>query len=450
MAEPTKTAQWSSRWVFILAVAGSAVGLGNIWKFPYMAGESGGAAFILIYLACIAILGLPILLSELFIGRHTQKSPINALNALISTHKLKPFWKIVGWSGSLAGFLILSFYSVIAGWALHYVVTIPSIVESPQNVSEAFTSLTQSAPTLLFWHSIFMLAVMFTIANGVNKGIETCIKLLMPSLLGILMLLVIYSAIEGDLATTLQFMFSPDFSKITSEVILDALSHAFFSLSLGMGALMAYGAYVPKSFSLKESAVIIAMVDTGVALLAGLAIFPIVFQNALQPEAGPGLLFITLPLAFASMPFGTIFGILFFLLTAFAAFTSAISLTEPLVSYLVEKYNACRKRVSVHICAACWLLGIGSALSFGDLSGYVTIPVVNLSVFDFLDKLTTNIMLPLGGLCTAVFVGYCIPKEAVFEELNIKEGPWQTFWSVAIRFVVPIGITGIFIKIIFF
>ena len=326
---------WSSRWTFILAATGSAVGLGNIWKFPYMAGDNGGGAFVLVYLACIAVIGLPIMLGEIMIGRRGRSSPANTMKALAAEANTTSAWTLLGATGALAGLLILSFYSVAAGWALSYVFNGFQDI-TPESSTSSFNALLSSPSSLIFWHTLFLSVTVFVVARGILDGLEKWINTLMPMLFVIVLLLCLYATQSGAFVEGLIYLFQPDFSKINPEVMLEALGQAFFTLSLGMGAIMAYGAYMPANQNIGKTAISVAALDTGVALLAGIAIFPIVFANGLAASEGPGLVFVTLPIAFSSMPLGVFFGTLFFVLLSIAALSSSISLIEPGVAWLIE------------------------------------------------------------------------------------------------------------------
>ena len=283
---------WSSRFAFVLAAAGSAVGLGNIWKFPYMAGENGGGAFVLIYLVCIALFGIPVMMSEVLIGRRGRSSPVNTMSALAAEEKRSPMWRMLGLMGVLAGFLILSYYSVIAGWALSYVVDTAKGTFSgatSEYAGEMFNNLISDPKRLLFWHSLFVLLTMIVVVRGVSHGLETAVRFLMPALFILILVMIGYAMLHGDFIASLKFLFTPDFSKISPEVVLNAMGQAFFSLSLGMGAIMMYGSYLPDDASIATTSFQVAIADTLVAILAGLAIFPIVLANGLEAGQGPGI-----------------------------------------------------------------------------------------------------------------------------------------------------------------
>ncbi|MCG7893405.1 MAG: sodium-dependent transporter [Candidatus Thiodiazotropha taylori] len=454
--------QWSSRLVFILAATGSAVGLGNVWKFPYITGENGGGAFVIIYLVCIALVGVPIMMAEIMLGRRGRQSPINTMAALSREEGANKAWSLIGWSGVLAGFFILSYYSVIAGWALAYVARAGAGLFSgldAAGVESMFNGLVGSPERLLAWHTLFMLMSMFVVAKGVKSGLEKAVTYLMPALFVLLLLLVGYAMNTGFFLQGLEFLFSPDFSKLiyTCQVVdgveqcdisggplLVAMGHAFFTLSLGMGAIMVYGSYMPKKSSIAGSAVLIALLDTLVALLAGMAIFPIVFANGLEPGAGPGLIFQTLPIAFGAMPGGHLFGTMFFVLLVFAAWSSAISLIEPAVAWLVENREMTRVRASIWIGLTTWVIGLGTVFSFNIWSD---VKLFDKTFFDLLDYLTANIMLPLGGLLIAVFSGWFMKKASSQDEFAMNGSAYNLWWTL-IRYVSPLAVVVVFLHAI--
>ena len=446
MDTESRHGMWSSRWMFVLAAAGSAVGLGNLWRFPYITGENGGGAFVLIYLICIALVGLPIMMAEVLIGRQGRQSPVNSVRALTQQHHRHSAWVLVGWMGVLAGFLILSFYAVIAGWALKYIFSMAGGTfagATGEQATEAFNQFLADPWELILWHSLFMAFVIFIIARGVAAGLEAAVRWFMPLLFVLLAVLVGYGVTTGGFAQGVEFMFRFEWSKVTDTALYEALGHAFFTLSLGMGAIMAYGAYVPSSVSITSTVVTIAVLDTLVALAAGLAIFPVVFANGLEPGQGPGLMFVTVPLAFGQLPLGTLFGTLFFILVGFAAITSAISLTEPALAYLVEQHNAKRSRAAVSIGLVCWLLGLGTVLSFNEWSEVHLIG--ERTFFDVLDYFTQNILLPLGGLLIALFAAWALPKAVTKHQLGIKTSLGENCWLLLGGVVAPLGVLTVFL-----
>lgn len=442
---------WSSRLMFILAAAGSAVGLGNIWRFPYVAGENGGAAFVLAYLVCIALMGLPIMVAEITLGRAGRKSPINSMQDLVRRSGAWRGWQAVGWLGALAGFLILSFYAVIAGWAVAYLFEMASgafVGQDAAYASATFTELTGNVWTVVGWHTLFMALTVFIAARGVGAGLEMTVKYLMPTLFVLLILLVLWAATSsGHFMEGLDFLFAFKADQFSANSILMAMGQAFFTLSLGMGAIMAYGAYLPKSASIGSSAATIAVLDTLVALLAGMVIFPIVFANGLEPSAGPGLMFITLPLAFGQMAGGQIFGTLFFLLVVFAAITSAISLVEPAIAWLVERLDFSRVAAALLVGGLGWLCGLGSAFSFNIWSDVTLLP--GKTFFDTMDFVSNNIMLPIGGVLIALFTGWVLDKSIYDEQLSPMGDGARSLLRFLIRFVAPAGVFAVFVMTFF-
>ena len=438
---------WTGRWTFILAATGSAVGLGNIWKFPYMAGEYGGGAFVLVYLICILLIGVPIMIAEILIGRRGRNSPANSMAYLAKEANTFPQWKLLGMMGAVAGLLILSFYSVAAGWAFAYIFE-GFNGESAEYYGKEFNSFLQNETSLILFHSLFIFVTVFIVARGVIKGLEAWLNRLMPILFLIVILLCIYATQTGAFFEGVSYLFTPDFSKIDATVILAALGQAFFTLSLGMGAIMAYGAYMPIKQNIGSTALSVAFLDTLVAILAGIAIFPIVFANGLEPSTGPGLVFVTLPWAFFNMPLGVIFGKFFFVLLSIAALSSAISLLEPGVAWIVESLKTKRYKAAIGLGSIAWILGIFSALSFNLLSDFT--PIGEKNFFDSMDFLSNQVLLPLGGVFIAIFVGWVMKRNNVIEELNLKDGLLIKIWFFLLKFLSPLMVGLIFILAVFF
>ncbi|WP_152765426.1 sodium-dependent transporter [Alkalilimnicola sp. S0819] len=436
-------AEWSSSFAFILAATGSAVGLGNIWKFPYIAGENGGGAFVLVYLACIAVIGIPVMMAETMLGRRSRQSPINGLASLADQENLSRRWSGLGWLGVAAGFLILSFYSVVAGWAVAYVFKMAAGtftgMEGPA-VDAVFGAMLAQWHVVLGWHTLFMVLCFLVVARGIRSGIEQAVRVLMPLLFLLLLLLVAYAYHLGDFGRGLSFMFTADFSALSGEAMLVALGHAFFTLSLGMGAIMVYGSYLPRRASIAGTTFLIAGADTLVALLSGLAIFPIVFATGLEASAGPGLLFQTLPYVFGQMPAGAFFGTLFFLLVSFAALTSGLSLLEPAVAYLVENRDWSRRKATAVLTFSIWALGLCSVFSLNLLADFYPLgfiePLEDKTLFDLFDGLSSNIMLPLGGLLIALFAGWRMHQASSRDELAMGRG--YRVWRFIVRYVSPV------------
>ena len=438
--------QWSSRFAFILAVSGSAIGLGNIWKFPYFAGVNGGGAFVLVYLLCVFIVGLPIMMAEILIGRRGRRNPIATMDLLGEEEGGSRRWALIGVVGVISGFLILSYYSVIGGWAIAYIFESASGAFTDLDaagVDEIYSRLSGSWIATGFWHTLFMVMTTVVVSKGVERGLERAVRLLMPALIVLLLVLLVYSMIAGDFAQGLRFMFEPKFSELTQAGALVALGHAFFTLSVGMGAVMAYGAYLPADASIARTSFAVICADTSIAILAGLVIFPIVFANGLDPAAGPGLIFLSLPLAFGNLPGGVVVAILFFLLLTFAAWTSAISLMEPAVAWLIETRELSRTVAASLVGVTIWLLGWLSVGSFNVLADF---RLFGKTFFDNLDFLTSNIMLPLGGLAIVIFAGWVMSRNSSADELDAAAGAGYRAWYFAARFIAPVAVVLIFLN----
>ncbi len=437
---------WTGRWAFVLAAAGSAVGLGNIWKFPYMAGENGGSAFVVVYLACIVIVGLPVMMAEILLGRRAQRNPAMAMALLAREARASAKWRFVGIAGILAGAIILSYYSVVAGWMLDYLVRASSGAFDAIGAKEAtgaFRGLLADGLRLSLWHTLFMLMTMVVVARGVQRGLEAANRILMPALIIILFLLLGYGFVRGDMARAVTFMFDADFSKLTPDVILAAMGQAFFTLSIGMGAMMAYGSYLRRDVSIVHTVFYVAVADTAFAILAGLAVFAIVFGHGMTAAAGPGLVMHTLPIAFGNIPGGTVIGFLFFLLIVFAAWTSAISIAEPGVSWCAEQTRLSRGQASALIGGIIWLMGVAVALSF---NAWSDVKFFGLGLFDLFDYLTSNIMLPLGGLLIVAFAGWILKTAHAREELDCSQRFFR-IWHFTIRYLSPVVILLIFLSL---
>lgn len=465
----TKTSihgEWSSRLAFILAATGSAVGLGNIWKFPYVTGEYGGGAFVIVYLLCIALIGLPVMMAEVLLGKRGRSSPINTMRTLAKEAGQSQLWQIVGWSGVIAGFLILSFYSVVAGWALAYIPRLASGVfataaatlppsEIANFAGSKFDNLVGDPLRLLVWHTVFMIVTITMVAGGVQGGLERAVRWMMPALFAVLLILVGYAMSTPKFMEGVHFLFNIDFNKLfytaegnfTGEGVLAAMGQAFFSLSLGMGAIMVYGAYLPKHASITQTTTAVVLADTLVAILAGLIIFPIVFSNGLEPGAGVGLVFKTLPIAFGQMPYGSLFGTLFFVLLALAAWSSAISLIEPMAAWLVETGKFSRLIATLICGLTAWLVGFLTVFSFNIWSDVK--PLFNKTFFELIDYLTSNIMLPLGGLFIAIFVAWFMKRQFITEDLETSPNSLGfQIWQFLLRYVTPLGVGLVFLNAI--
>lgn len=435
---------WSSQTAFILAAVGSAVGLGNIWKFPYITGENGGGAFVLVYLACVLAIGIPVLISEIALGRMGDANPVQTMANLAKENGASKYWKLLGINGVIAGVLILSFYTVIAGWALAYffesVMGQFNGITSPE-VQAHFSGLLASPGQLIFWHSLVILYTIIIVARGIKSGLEKAINFMMPGLFLILLVLIGYAATTTGFSQSLQFLFDPDFSKLTWQSVLIAMGHAFFTLSIGMGTMMVYGSYMKRDYSIVKAGIWIAIMDTLVALLAGVVIFSIVFSNGLEPGAGPGLLFQTLPVAFGQMTGGWVFGSLFFLLVVMAALSSAISLIEPAVRWAEQNWEVNRVKAAWLLGGLCWLLGLGTVLSFNDWKDLHILGERNF--FDTLDFITANIMLPLGGLMMAIFMGWTLTAEKRNAHLHLSSN-WLKWFTFDLRYIASVAVIIVF------
>lgn len=435
-----KRDSFGSKFGVVAAAAGSAVGLGNIWKFPYIAGVYGGAAFLFIYLAFILAIGIPIMLSELLIGRSSRRNAFGAFKVLApGTH-----WQYIGILGVSAAFLILSFYGVVAGWSVEYIfVSLKNgfANKSPEEISTLYNTFISSPIRPVIYQLIFMLATGGIVIIGVKKGIEKYTKVLMPVLVVILLVLCAKSlSLEGAKAG-LSFLFKPDFSKLTGDGILSALGHAFFTLSLGMGTLITYGSYIRRDNNLLNTVINVTVADTVIAILAGIAIFPAVFAFGIEPSQGPGLIFVTLPNVFHQMPGGAVFSFLFFVLLTVAALTSSISILEVVVAYFIEEFNLGRRASTILATILISLLGIICSLSMGVLSPYT---LLGLNFFDLMDWISANLLLPIGGLFIAIFVGWFYGRKKVQEEVSkggTLTGLYLSIFMFLVKFIAPIAIT---------
>ena len=441
---------WRSRWGFILSASGSAVGLGNVWKFPYIVGQNGGGAFLLIYLICIFVIGTPIMLTEFSLGRKTNRNPVGAFDQL----KPNSLWVGIGYMGVLAGFFILSFYGVVGGWTFAYIVKsiTGSVLEfaSPKEAAVFFGSFIGNTGEVLFYHAMFMGTCIAIVLKGVHGGIEKACDILMPTLVVILFLLMLRSLTLDGAMDGVAFYLTPDFSKVDIHVVLIALGQAFFSLSLGMGCMITYGSYLSDKESLTSSTVYVVIFDTLIALLVGMVIFPAVFSMGLEPTEGPGLVFSVLPTVFASMPLGHGVAIIFFILLAIAAITSGISLLEVVVAYFIDQRGWQRKKAVLVVGSAIFAFGIPSGLSFGIMAD---VKLLGMNFFDHIDNIASNYFLPLGGMLTAIFVGWVWGTKNVHEEIEKYENkfsfPWSHCWEFLIRYITPVAVGIVFIAKVF-
>jgi len=426
---------WGSRLGFILAATGSAIGLGNIWRYPYVAGQNGGAAFVLMYLACVLAIGIPVLIAELSMGRHTNLNPVGAIKKLSKSR----LWPAVGYLGVATGVFILSFYAVVAGW------TVAFVFRTLFHSTVSFGDFLADPLSQIGYFALFLGLTLYVVLGGVEKGIERWSKILMPILLIILLGLIAFSLTLPGASSGIEFYLNPDFSKITGSTVLAALGQAFFSLSLGMGTMITYGSYLSKKENVITSAVAVGFTDTLIAVLAGLVIFPALFSAGLEPTQGPGLVFTVLPTIFEQMPAGTIVGVLFFVLLAIAALTSTVSLLEVPVAFLVDQRGWSRAKSVWILSALVFVVGIPSALSLGAVSGLTSMELFGQTSFlNVMNFLFGDVSLPLGGFFLSIFVGWVWTAAKAKEELSIGADSSSTLllsaWGILLRYVCPVVI----------
>lgn len=436
--------QWQNRAGFILAAAGAAVGLGNIWKFPYITGENGGGLFVLIYLVCIALVGLPVMMSEIIIGRASQRSPVVAYERLSGG---KAIWSVVGWMGVAAGFILLSYYSVVAGWAMKYIelATEGSFIgKETSEIGQLFGGLASDVGRSVFWHTMFMTFTVVIVLAGVRRGIETGVRIMMPLLLVLMIGLMIYAGTQPSFGKALDFIFMPHTENLTPGGVLEALGHSFFTLSVGVGGLITYGSYLGRNDDIVTAATAITLLDTFVALVACMVMFPFLFAVGAEPAQGPPMIFIAMPIAFSQIPGGQIIGLLFFVLLLFAALTSAISLLEVVVSTVIDKFNIPRGYATLLAGLAIYLYGMPSAMS------HLRIPGIESTGPNFMEQMdffVSNVFLPLGGLAIAIFAGWIMPASTTYKEFNSARDREQLYriWLFLTRYIVPTAILVIFL-----
>ncbi len=442
----SSTKTWSSKLTFLFAMVGASIGLGNLWRFPYIAGENGGGAFIIVYLAIILLLCVPLILAELAMGRRGGKSPVMTMISLCKEGNHHGFWKTIGWLSVISPVCALCFYAVVAGWSLDYAVHALRgvfVAISPGDAERQFDNLLASPYRLILWYTLYIAATVWVIGMGVRRGIETVTTFMMPTLFVMIILLVVYGHIEGSPGRAWQFMFSPDFSSLTWRSLLVALGQALFSITVGTGALLTYGAYLSRDMSLPGPTWLIAFSDTLAALLAGLAIFPIVFASGLNPAGGPGLMFITLPVALGGMPAGHFFSVIFFVLLFFAAFTSSLAMLEPFVSFMEDKGHK-RFTMSVVSGSVIWFVGLSAVLSFNVIKDFKPLSFIPLyadkGMFGIIEFTVSNIMLPVTALLIALFAGWVMSAKLLREEMGIKNDMAFQLWQLLTRYIAPIGV----------
>ncbi len=457
MTDGADRGQWGSRLGFLLAAAGSAIGLGNIWRFTYIMGENGGAAFILVYVACIILIGVPVFLAELVIGRHTQLNAVGAFEAI----KPRSWWKWVGAMGVLAGALLLSFYSVVAGWVMAYALRSPlgtiSGLASPEESGAYFEQLSTSTTQSLLFHAAFMILTMVIVARGVRGGIEKASKIMMPILFGLLALLVVRGLLLPGAGAGIEFMLRPDFSALNPTVVLTAMGHAFFTLSVGMGAMITYGSYLSSENNLPMASLQVAFMDTLIAIAAGFAIFPALFAFGMEPSEGAGLVFVTLPVVFHQMTGGALFATMFFALFLMAALTSSISLLEVVAAYFIDERGWSRGRSVWIVGGAIFVMGIPAALAAGPWASWSvagmlgategqgalgSVHIFQLNWFDLISHVVSDYMLPIGGFFVCLLVGWFWDRAAVETEVRIGAPAFKAMnlWVNLLRWVGPLVI----------
>jgi NSS family neurotransmitter:Na+ symporter len=436
---------WSSRWGFLLASVGFAVGLGNIWRFPFVTGDNGGGAFLIIYLACALLISFPLLVSEFGIGRLGRGSSTGSYRNVAVRAGRSRRWGAAGTLAVFCVFVILSYYSVITGWTLDYFIR-ASMGQfdglDALGSGTMFEELTGNPGRLLFWNTIVYLLIVIILRQGVQKGVERAARFLMPAMFLALLVMLFYSAVEGDIVAAAAFLLEPDWSKVSFQMVMAALGQAFYSIGIGLAGMIVFGSYMPAEFSVPRSALLIILIDTTVALLAGFMIFPIVFANGLEPSAGPGLLFITLPLAFGQMAGGHLFGAVFFVLLIVAALSSCIGLAEACTAWVDEHWKIPRAKGVIWLAVIGWSVGILSIMSFGDWSEFYPFDFIpafaGKNIFSTLDFLAANILLLLGGLLTAILLGWRVSKAINLEAMGIPDGTLYTFIRVMLRYVIPV------------
>lgn len=449
----TDNGQWSSRLIYILAVTGATVGLGNVWRFPYLVGENGGGAFILIYLVCLAVMAIPLMAAEVLIGRRGRQNPVSSYLSLAQEAGGGGIWQIIGLLSLLAGILIASYFSVIAGWAMAYAVR--SASGSLEGVTalgaeSIFSQLISDPERLLAWHTLFMVLVLIPVSRGLRSGLELAARFLMPLLFALLLLLLGYAWDSGGLGQGAAYLFQADFEDVSWRGVMLALNQAFFTLGLGTGAMLVYGAYLPRNVSIGNTTILVALVDTVVALLAGLVVYSMLFANSLDVGMGPGLIFEILPVAFGQMRGGAQLAALFFLFLVIASLTSVIALIEPNVRWLVERWGFDRVNATIWVGGLIWLLGLGTLLSFNHwpFSFEFAGETWTNGFFDILVILTANVILPLTGIALVLFVGWVMSRTVLMEELDMWSGVGFHLWYFLVRYVTPAAIFLIFLQAI--
>ncbi|HKJ16549.1 MAG TPA: sodium-dependent transporter [Xanthomonadales bacterium] len=450
MTTPTGR-RWSSPFIFLAAAIGSAVGISNVWKFTYVAGENGGGAFVLVYVGAIALVALPALIAEFLVGRRGGASVVKSMDQLAIRDGISPIWRYYGQMAALGAFIALSFYAVVAGWTVDYFVQ--AILGGFSGISAEgsganLDELMASPGRMIGSQLVFLGLTSLTVAAGIKGGLERVLRWLTPSLFVILLVLLVYAVIAGDFAAGARFLFVPDFSQMNGQTVLLAVGQAFFSLGIGLGVLFTIGAYMDHKSSVVRASIVVAAADAGVAIMAGLAIFPIVFANGLSPAEGPGLIFATLPVAFGQMPGGSVLGPMFFLLMAIAALTSAITIMETVVATFEDYTRMSRRSIVLLVSTLLFIAGLGTVFSFSSLADFYPLAFLpafeSRNIFESLDYIVSNFMMPLGGVLIAMLAGWGLSRQATLDELGVRESTLFGLWHLLVRFVVPAAIALVF------
>lgn len=444
--------KWSSHLVFLAAAIGSAVGISNVWKFTYVAGENGGGAFVLVYVAAIALVALPALIAEFLVGRRGGASVVKSMENLATRDGIHPAWRLYGQMAALGAFIALSFYAVVAGWTVDYFFQALGggfAGISAEGSMAALDELMANPGRMIASQVVFLGLTAVTVAAGIRKGLERVLRWLTPSLFLILLILLLYAMVAGDFAAGARFLFVPDFSRLNTQTVLLAVGQAFFSLGIGLGVLFTIGAYMDRKSSIVRASIVVAAADGGVALLAGLAIFPIVFAHGLSPAEGPGLIFATLPVAFGQMPLGVVLGPLFFVLMAIAALTSAITILETVVATMEDYSGMSRRTIVVWLTLLLFIAGLGTVYSFSSLADFHPLAYIpafeSRNIFESLDYIVSNFMMPMGGVLIAMLAGWGLSRHAAREELGVQDSLLFVTWRSLVRFLVPAAIALVFI-----
>ena len=452
VAGNTEQRKWSSNLMFLAAAVGSAVGISNVWKFTYVAGENGGGAFVLVYVCAILFVALPALIAEFLIGRRGGASVVKTMDNLRDRDGVSPAWRYYGQMAAIGALIALSFYSVIAGWTIDYffhAVTVGFPGVTAEQAASSLDELMLSPGRMIVSQIVFLGLTALTVAAGIRRGLEKVLRWLTPALFVLLIVLLIYAVIAGDFVAAATFLFIPDFSRLDAGTILLAVGQAFFSLGIGLGVLLTIGAYMDHKSSILRASIVVAAADAGVALLAGLAIFPIVFANGLSPAEGPGLIFVTLPVAFGQMPAGAVLGPMFFILMAIAALTSAITILETIVSVIEDFSGMSRRRIVFIITLLLWILGLGTVFSFSSLQDFHPLGFIpsfeSRNIFESLDYIVSNWMMPAGGVLVALLAGWGLKRSATLEELQMTDGRLYKTWRFLVRYLVPAAIALVFV-----